>query len=287
MKSGYIAIVGLTNAGKSTLLNYLLGQKISITSYTPQTTLSSVYGILTTNNYQMVFLDTPGVQKARSYFDSIVQNNIKSSTVDVDCFIHLVDEKKSKKDEYVMDLYRNSNIPVILAINKYDIIKKNTKIDEIILSFQADYDYAAYVPISSVTGKNTNHLLEEIEKVLEEGDLIFDEEEITNISLNKLMCDIVREKTMYQLKDDVVSSFFVSLNYIDRDTNTYYFDINVNKESIKKIIIGKNASVVKKIKELVKRDFKRNLDLKINVDLFVKIIKNWKENDNVLSKNIL
>ncbi|MDR2867116.1 MAG: GTPase Era [Acholeplasmatales bacterium] len=281
MKVGYVGIFGLTNSGKSTLLNTLVGQKVSIVSNKDQTTLVPIYGILTKEDYQIIFIDTPGIQKPHSYFDTIVQNNIKGATLGLDIIIHLVDEKYSPKDDYVLSLYRELNLPVILAINKLDLLRTNEKVDEIIISFLNKYNYQAYIPLSSTNKKNVDHLLEEIIKLLPSGQFIYDPEEVTNQTMNRLICDIVREKTTYFTAADVKSGFYVEITH--HDEQNYYLEIVVAKENHKKMIIGTGASVIKKIKLLAKKDLKRNYDLNINLELFVKVDENWKENINKIN----
>ena len=285
MQSGYVGIIGLTNTGKSTLLNALVGQKISIVSKKDQTTLIPIYGILTTDEYQMVFLDTPGIQKPHNSFDSMVQNNIKSSLFDLDVIIHLVDDKYNAKDEYTISLFKEKKIPVILAINKIDLLKTKSwryQVDEIIVSFMNVFDYHAYIPISSTKQTYLNHLLSAILLVLPQGEIIYPEDEVTNQSMKKLITDIIREKVLYFTDNDVKSGFYVSINHIIE--NKYFIDIVCNKENHKKMIIGTDGLLIKKIKELAKKDLQKNYDLKIDLDIFVKVDKNWKDNKNKVQR---
>ncbi|MDR2828872.1 MAG: GTPase Era [Acholeplasmatales bacterium] len=285
-KSGVIGIFGITNTGKSTLLNTLINQKVSITADSRQTTLFPIYGILTEENYQMVFLDTPGVQRSKSFFDNIVQKSISSFTDGLDLIIHLVDSVRTKKDDYVLDLYKDSNTPVILAINKLDLLKNNTEIDKIILSFLDVYDYKAYIPLSAKNGKNVNFLKEAILKELQVGPLLYPEDEVTNITTLSLIKDLIREKVIYATYQEVVSSFFVEIEYIKQENGKRHIfsNIVVERDNQKKIIIGTKGSVIKKIRTLAKSDIKRTLGESVDLELFVKVNENWKSNEKDLKR---
>lgn len=295
-KSGYVTVVGKPNAGKSTLVNKLVGFKVAITTPKPQTTRFNIKGIITDKNSQMVLIDTPGVHIPKDKMGEYMMKNVESAIEYVDVIVYMVDASKptiDKANETIMQNIVNSKHSVILCINKIDKIEKG-KILKIITIYN-DYfksiggEFKDVVPISVYKEDGLDILKESIEKYLPEGDLIYSEDEITDITERELVEEIIREKALNNLDEEVPHGIKVEVEKFKKRKNRQkqsVYDIEVNiiceKNSHKGIIIGKDGAMLKKIGTQARIDIENMLDDKVNLKLWVKVRQNWQDNDNYL-----
>lgn len=295
-KSGYVSIVGKPNAGKSTLLNKLVGFKIAITTPKPQTTRYNIKGIVTNETSQIVFIDTPGIHTPKHKMGKYMMENVNTAVSNVDVIIYIIDGTRPKIDfasENIMQNIANLNTKVILCINKIDKIEKQ-KILKIIDEYNSFFEnvggrFAEIIPISVYKNDGLDTLLSSIEKYLKEGELIYPDDEITDITERQIVEETIREKALNNLDEEVphgikveVENFKESVN----DNGKYVYNIDVNliceKKSHKGIIIGKDGFMLKKITNEARRDLEINLDAKIKLKIWVKVRENWQQNENYL-----
>ena len=295
-KSGYITVVGKPNAGKSTLVNKLVGFKVAITTPKPQTTRFNIKGIITDEKSQMILIDTPGVHIPKDKMGEYMKKNVESAIESVDVIIYMVDASRptiDKANETIMQNIADSKNNVILCINKIDKIEKG-KILKIITIYN-DYfksiggEFKDVVPISVYKEDGLDILKESIEKYLPEGDLIYSEDEITDITERELVEEIIREKALNNLDEEVPHGIKVEVEKFKKRKNRQkqsVYDIEVNiiceKNSHKGIIIGKDGAMLKKIGTQARIDIENMLDDKVNLKLWVKVRQNWQDNDNYL-----
>ena len=295
-KSGYVTVVGKPNAGKSTLVNKLVGFKVAITTPKPQTTRFNIKGIITDKNSQMVLIDTPGVHIPKDKMGEYMMKNVESAIEYVDVIVYMVDASKptiDKANETIMQNIVNSKHSVILCINKIDKIEKG-KILKIITIYN-DYfksiggEFKDIVPISVYKQDELNILKECIIKYLPEGDLIYDEDEITDITEREIVEEIIREKALNNLDEEVPHGIKVEVEKFKKRKNRQkqsVYDIEVNiiceKMSHKGIIIGKDGAMLKKIGTQARIDIEEMLEDKVNLKLWVKVRQDWQDNDNYL-----
>lgn len=296
-KSGYVSIVGKPNAGKSTLLNKLVGFKVAITTPKPQTTRFNIKGIVTSKTSQIVFIDTPGVHTPKHKMGNYMMKSVEMAISNVDVIIYLVDSTKPKIDyatENIMKNIASLNTKVILCINKIDKIEKQNIlkiIDEYNTFFESiGAKFADIIPISVYKNDGLDTLLLNIEKYLKEGDAIYPEDEITDITEREIVEETIREKALNNLEEEVPHGIKVEVeNFKETATEegkyVYNIDVNLicNKKSHKGIIIGKDGSMLKKITNEAKRDLENNLDAKIKLKIWVKSRENWQQNENFLN----
>ena len=295
-KSGYVTVVGKPNAGKSTLVNKLVGFKVAITTPKPQTTRFNIKCIITDKNSQMVLIDTPGVHIPKDKIGEYMMKNVESAIEYVDVIVYMVDASKptiDKANETIMQNIVNSKHSVILCINKIDKIEKG-KILKIITIYN-DYfksiggEFKDIVPISVYKQDGLNILKECIIKYLPEGDLIYDEDEITDITEREIVEEIIREKALNNLDEEVPHGIKVEVEKFKKRKNRQkqsVYDIEVNiiceKMSHKGIIIGKDGAMLKKIGTQARIDIEEMLEDKVNLKLWVKVRQDWQDNDNYL-----
>lgn len=296
-KSGYVSIVGKPNAGKSTLLNKLVGFKVAITTPKPQTTRFNIKGIVTSKTSQIVFIDTPGVHTPKHKMGNYMMKSVEMAISNVDVIIYLVDSAKPKIDyatENTMKNIASLNTKVILCINKIDKIEKQNIlkiIDEYNTFFESiGAKFADIIPISVYKNDGLDTLVLNIEKYLKEGDAIYPEDEITDITEREIVEETIREKALNNLEEEVPHGIKVEVeNFKETATEegkyVYNIDVNLicNKKSHKGIIIGKDGSMLKKITNEARRDLENNLDAKIKLKIWVKSRENWQQNENFLN----
>lgn len=295
-KSGYVSIVGKPNAGKSTLLNKLVGFKVAITTPKPQTTRFNIKGIVTNKTSQIVFIDTPGVHTPKHKMGKYMMQSVEMAISNVDVIIYLVDSTKPKIDfanENIMKNIASLNTKVILCINKIDKIEKQ-KILKIIDEYNNFFEsigssFAEIIPISVYKNDGLDTLVLNIEKYLKEGDAIYPEDEITDITEREIVEETIREKALNNLDEEVPHGIKVEVeNFKETVTEEgkYVYNIDVNlickKKSHKGIVIGKDGSMLKKITNEAKKDLENNLDAKIKLKIWVKVRENWQQNENFL-----
>lgn len=287
MRSGFVSFIGRPNAGKSTLLNQILKTKVAITSDKPGTTRNIIEGIYNDEDSQIVFVDTPGIHKPVNKLGQILNKGAYYSIDDVDiiCLIMDVKTKLGKGDKFVIDKLKDIHKPVILILNKIDGLSK----DEIFLKineYKDLYDFKEIVPISALKNKNIDELIKVIKEYLPDNIKYFENDTITNRSVEFMIAEIVREKILWLTKEEVPHSVTCVLEKIikDKDKHIINVAIIVDRDALKRIIIGKNGSMIKKIGMLAREDLEKLLNTKIYLDLYVKTIEKWRDREKYLSE---
>lgn len=283
---GLVALVGRPNVGKSTLLNNVLGQKISITSRKPQTTRHRITGIHTEENYQTVFVDTPGIQNKHQSAMHRYMNKAASSTFsDVDVIVFLIDRLEwNDADQHVADSLANATAPVILVINKVDKVLDKNKLLPHIQTLSGKLSWADIVPLSAKSGQNVDQLMQAIHKRLPEGEHFYSAEQVTDRSLRFLAAELVREKIMRQMGDELPHKIAVELERFEERPEIIHIDtlIWVERESQKKMLIGKSGERLKQIGTDARKDIAVLCEKKIMLKLWVKVKHRWSEDDQML-----
>lgn len=286
MKSGFVSIVGRPNVGKSTLLNKLLNQKIAITSDKVGTTRNTIYGIYNDEDSQIVFVDTPGINKATSKLGEVLNNKAYSS-FDNDLVLFLVDIASGfgPNDNRILNRLKEDNKDVILVLTKVDKIKKDKLYDEII-KLKDLYNFLDIVPISSIKGINTTELIEVIKKYLKDDVKYFDDDVITNVSEKFLVGEIIREKILILTKEEVPHAVTCIVENMEFKKDKCYINacIVVDRDNLKGIIIGKNGQMLKKIGTMAREEIEVLLGKKVYLELFVKVIENWRQKPNLFEE---
>lgn len=280
-KTGFIAIVGRPNVGKSTLLNALLGEKIAIVSKKPQTTRSRIHGILTKDETQYVFVDTPGMlRKSYNRLGDYMVKSVNTVIGGVDAAYLVCDASKSVSDterEIAQKLSRR-RIPVILVLNKTDIVNA-AKLAEAICAYSELCDFHAVVPMSAINGRGVDILLEETDKFMQEGEWLFDEDMITDQPERALAAEIIREKLLRTLDDEIPHGTAVAIEVFKETSKliTIHADIYCEKSSHKGIIIGKGGETLKKVGSYAREDMEAFFGVKVNLQLWVRVKENWRD----------
>ena len=295
--SGFVSLIGRPNVGKSTLMNLLIGEKISIISSKPQTTRNKIQTILTTDTMQVIFVDTPGIHKSKSKLGDYMVKSAETSLNDVDIVLYLIEpyEKIKEIDKAILERLKKVETPVFLVINKIDTIDK-PELLKVIENYSKEYNFAEIIPLSALKGKNQETLLENIEKYLPEGPKYFPEDMITDQPEKQIVSEIIREKALYLLQDEIPHGIAVEITSMkhrkDKDIMDIEATIYCERDSHKGIIIGKQGSMLKKIGSNARRDIQRFLSSQINLQIWIKVKKDWRDSDFLLrnfgydSKNI-
>ena len=283
MKSGFVSIVGRPNVGKSTLLNNILGKKLAITSDKVGTTRNIIYGIYNEEDIQIVFVDTPGIGKAKDKLGTALNKKAYSS-MENDIVLFLVDISSGfgKGDEKILERLKNDNKKVILVLNKIDKISKEKLMEEII-KLKDLYDFLEIVPTSGLKGKNVSELIKAIKKHLPDEIKYFEDNMVTNVDETFMIGEIIREKVLQLTHEEVPHAVTCLVETLEFKKGKAYIGalIIVDRDNLKSIIIGKNGSMLKKIGELARDDIEQFLDKKVYLELFVKTIKNWKDKEGM------
>ena len=288
-KSGFISIIGNTNVGKSTLLNYVLGEKIAIVSNKPQTTRNRILGIKNNPIAQMIFLDTPGIHKAKPQLNRYMVKEAIKTYSDVDIILLLVEANTgiADGDRFVIETLENVKIPIILVLNKIDLIRKESLLP-LIDQCSKLYDFKSIIPISALSGQGVNLLIKEIEGLLPFGPKYFPEEMITDLPERFIVAEIIREKIFHLTSQEIPYSVAVVINdFKEREgVNTIFIraTIHVEKPSQKGILIGKKGSMLKRIGQLARIDIENLLDAKVYLELLVRVEKDWSKDIRALRK---
>ncbi|MCR4649704.1 MAG: GTPase Era [Lachnospiraceae bacterium] len=284
-KSGFVSIIGRPNVGKSTLMNKIIGQKIAITSSKPQTTRTRISTVYTKGNTQMVFVDTPGLHKAKNKLGESMVSTAKRTFNESDVCLYLVEADTfiGEQDENILSLLRTVDIPIILVINKTDRIDKG-QVFKVIETFSKVMDFAEIVPLSAKTGKNLDTLLEVIEKYIPEGPFYYDPETLTDQPERQIVSEIIREKCLRCLGDEIPHGIAVVIESMKFSKNIVDIEASIicERDSHKGMIIGKGASKIKEIGMKSRIDTEKLLDKKVNLQLFVKTKENWRDSDYLL-----
>ena len=285
MKSGFVSIVGRPNVGKSTLLNEILERKIAITSSKAQTTRNIIQGIYTTDEVQIVFVDTPGIHKPQNKLGNILNKEAYTMISDVDLVLFLVDVEKGigKGDKYILENLKQEHKDVILILNKIDRIHRE-EVLPIIEEMSKLYEFKEIVPISALKGINVKHLIDTIVPYLKDNIKYYDDETVTNVSKNFMLAELLREKVLRYTDKEVPHAVTCMIESIEEEDDLVHINavIIVDRDSLKKIIIGKNGQMLKQIGSKARVDMENFLGKKVYLETFVKTIKSWREKEKYL-----
>ena len=287
MKSGFVSLVGRPNVGKSTLLNSILERKIAITSNFSGTTRNIIEGIYNDEKSQIIFIDTPGIHKPQNKLGNLMNKKAYTMADDVDVVLFLVDVSKGygKGDAFILERLKELHKPVILVMNKVDAIKKD-KLLELINEYKDLYEFNEIVPLSALKGDNVLELIKTIKKYLPDGVRYYSSDEVTNVSRNFMLAEMVREKVLRLTKDEVPHSVTCLVEeYNEEDDNVHLrVLIIVDRDNLKKIIIGKNGQMLKEIGIKARIDMEEFLGKKVFLETYVKTIDNWKDREKYLTE---
>lgn len=285
-KSGFVAVIGRPNVGKSTLINSLIGQKIAIMSDKPQTTRNRILCILTKPDVQVVFLDTPGIHKPQHKLGEYMIQAAENTLKEVDAILFVVDatEKLGAGEKYILERLRKTKRPVVLVVNKLDLIEKGAVLP-IITRYTEVYDFAGVVPLSAKEKVNLPDLVEEIKKYLPAGPQYYPEDMVTDQPERLIVAEMVREKVLHLTRDEIPHAVAVEVDEMKtRENQDVYIraTIYVERESQKGIVIGAKGAMLKKVGALARKDIEVLLGSKCFLELWVKVKKDWRDRENVL-----
>lgn len=287
MKSGFISFIGRPNVGKSTLLNSILGTKLAITSSKPQTTRDSIQGVYTEGDIQLVFIDTPGIHKPKTKLGKYINKEAYNNMMDTSLLALVVDvtEPFGKGDEFVLEKIKESNVPTILVLNKVDKIKRE-EVLPIIEEYQNRYPFEHIVPISALKKENIKELIQVMKEYATEEFWYYDENTLTNKNMNYLMTERIREKIFRLTDEEVPYSTAVIIEHMEKKRNAYYIIANVivDRDAVKKIIIGKHGDKIKQIGIEARKEIEELLNAKVYLEIFVKTVKKWRDNEKYLTE---
>lgn len=284
-KSGFVTLIGRPNVGKSTLMNYLIGQKIAITSNKPQTTRNRIQTVLTTEEGQIVFVDTPGIHKAKNKLGSYMVNVAERTLNEVDVVLWLVEPTTfiGAGEQHIAKQLKRVNTPVILVINKTDSVGAE-EVLKAISAYKDIYDFAEIVPVSARSGANTEELLKVVMKYLPYGPQFYDEDTITDQPERQIVAELIREKALHCLQDEIPHGIAVAIDQMKRKGKVMHIDATIicERDSHKGIIIGKQGSMLKKIGSTARYEIEKMLDCQVNLKLWVKVKKDWRDSEYLM-----
>lgn len=284
-KSGFVSIVGRPNVGKSTLLNSILETKLAIMSDVAQTTRNTIQGIHTDDEAQIIFMDTPGIHKPQDGLGSFMNTNALNSIygVDIVLLIAPADEKIGKGDRFIVNRLKEADGPVYLILNKIDLLSKEQLVQKL-AQWKEMFDFKEIIPISALNGDNVEHLLEIIKSDLHEGVMYYPKDHITDHPERFIMAEFIREKILYFTHEEVPHSVAIVIESMTEDEQGVHVmaAIVVDRPSQKAILIGKQGSMIKKIRQNARREMKRFLQTPVTLELFVKVEKNWRNKQKYL-----
>jgi len=284
-KSGFVSLIGRPNVGKSTLMNSLIGQKIAITSNKPQTTRNRIQTVYTDDRGQIVFLDTPGIHKAKNKLGNYMVNAAQRTISEVDVILWLVEPTTyiGAGERHIIEQLKKTNTPVILVINKIDTVKKD-EILAFIEAYRHELDFAEVVPVSALKKKNTEVLIDCILKYLPYGMPFYDEDTVTDQPQRQIAAELIREKVLRSIDEEIPHGVAVAIDGMKWNKNVCHIDATIvcERDSHKGIIIGKQGSMLKKIGTLARREIEDMLECQVNLQLWVKVKKDWRDSDFLL-----
>ncbi|MFQ8785442.1 MAG: GTPase Era [Clostridia bacterium] len=292
-KSGFVAMLGRTNVGKSTLVNLLVGEKIAATANKVQTTRTAIRGIVNRENSQIIFIDTPGIHKPKTKLNETMIETSFGVIKDIDLILFVIEATSNeigRGDMRILEKIKESKKKAILIINKIDLVKKESLLKLIDL-YQKEYNFEAVVPVSSIKSKYRDIILDEIEKVLKPGPAYYDVEEYTDQTMRQLAEETIREKALMYLQDEVPHGIYVEVTKMKlkkTKNKEEFYDIEATiyclRESHKGIIIGKDGTMLKRIGQSARIDMERNFGTKVNLRTWVKVKENWLDDTSVVKK---
>lgn len=286
-KSGFVALIGRPNVGKSTLMNKIIGQKIAITSNKPQTTRNKIQTVYTCDEGQIIFLDTPGIHKAKNKLGEYMVNVAEKTIKEVDVILWLVEPSTfiGAGEQHIAEQLKDINVPVILVINKIDTVKKE-EILVFIDAYRKILDFAEIIPASALRDKNADEIVESIFKYLPQGPQYYDEDTVTDQPMRQIVAEIIREKALHALNEEIPHGIAVTIEKMKERKNGKITDIEATiiceRDSHKGIIIGKQGSMLKKIGSNARYEIEQMLEMKVNLQLWVKVRKEWRDSDLLL-----
>lgn len=284
-KSGFAAIIGMPNVGKSTLLNLIAGQKIAIISNKPQTTRNKILAIHTTDDYQIVFTDTPGIHRPHNKLGEFMVKVANESMNEMDVVLFVVDATRpinEMEKEIAMNIDK-TGVPAILVINKVDAVKKEDLLP-IIADYSSLHEFSSIIPLSAKTGDGANLLLKDIEDLLPEGPMFYYEDMVTDQPEKQIAAEIIREKMLWLLDKEVPHGIAIEIEKMQElsDITKIYAVIYCEKGSHKGIVIGKNGEMLKKIGAKARADIEEMLDKKVYLELWVRVKNDWRNSDRMI-----
>ena len=288
MRSGYVAVIGRANAGKSTLINVLVGEKVSIVSPKPQTTRDRILGVLTEEDYQIVFVDTPGIYKARNALTEMKMNTTETSAKSVDFILYVLDGHEGIKDEEftLIRKYKELGIPMAIAYTKIDIMpKENIPLDMAKISDQG-FDVDVF-PVSARKGKNVRALKEFLAEQMPEGEKVFEQDIISDKSERFMIAEIMREKILLKFDKEIPHGVAIVINTFKLGDNGVYevnLDIVCERANHKAILIGKQGKAIKEVSSFARQDMEKFLDAKVFLTTYVKVKEDWRDKMNLLKE---
>ncbi len=283
-KSGFAALIGRPNVGKSTLMNEIIGQKIAITSHKPQTTRNRIQTVYTCEKGQIVFLDTPGIHKAKNKLGEYMVNVAESTLKDVDVVLWLVEATDyiGAGERHIADQLTKANVPVILVMNKIDRVKREELLG-FIDAYRKIYNFDEIVPVSALKGENTDTLLEQIFKYLPYGPMFYDEDTVTDQPMKQIAAEMIREKALKCLDEEIPHGIAVYIDIMRERDRGGIWDIEATivceRDSHKGIIIGKQGAMLKKIGSAARFEIEKMLEAQVNLKVWVKVRKEWRDSD--------
>lgn len=286
-KSGFVTLIGRPNVGKSTLMNQLIGQKIAITSSKPQTTRNRIQTVYSCEEGQIIFLDTPGINKAKNKLGDYMLNVAERTLKEVDAILWLVEPTTfiGAGEQYIIEKLNKVKTPVILIINKIDTVSEE-EIMKAIIAYKDVCDFAEIVPVSAMTGKNKEEVISSIFNHLVEGPQYYDEDTITDQPERQIVAELIREKALRLLSQEIPHGIAVVIDSMKERNGGRLVDIDATiiceRDSHKGIIIGKQGAMLKKIGTQARTEMENLLDMKVNLKLWVKVKKNWRDSDFLL-----
>lgn len=287
MKSGFVSIVGRPNVGKSTLLNHILKTKLAITSATAQTTRNTIQGIYTDDDAQIIFMDTPGIHKPQDGLGSFMNTNALNSIfgVDIVLFLAPANETIGKGDRFIIERLKEADGPVYLILNKMDLLSKEELIVKL-NQWKELFDFKEIIPISALNGDNVEHLIQIIKDDLSEGIMYYPKDHITDHPERFIMAEFIREKILYFTHEEVPHSVAIVIEQMLEDDKGVHImaAIVVDRPSQKAIIIGKQGTMIQKIRKNARREMKRFLQVPVTLELFVKVERNWRNKQKYLKE---
>ncbi len=288
-RSGFVAIIGRPNVGKSTLLNRILGQKIAITSPKPQTTRNRILGIHTVPEGQILFLDTPGIHKGEGKLNRYMVDQALSACADVDAILLLVEatNRPEKKDEFIMEFLEKTLAPVILVINKIDLVSPEFLLP-LIDHYSKRFSFREIIPVSALSGDGTEDIVRSLLRLLPEGPKYYPEEMITDLPERFIVAEMVREQVLIRTSEEIPYGVAVLVEKFEEkpEKNLVVLNvvIHVERESHKKIILGKNGQMIRTIGQSARHEIERFLGTRVYLDLFVRVQKNWTRSERLLKE---
>lgn len=283
MKCGFVSLVGRPNVGKSSLLNQILGMKLAITSNVSGTTRNVIQGIYNDDDSQVIFVDTPGIHKPNNKLGNLMNKRAYNNTEGVDVILFLVDISKGfgKGDQFILDRIKDKEAPIFLLLNKIDLVKNKEKLLNDINELKELHDFAEIIPISATKNDNIDLLIKCIKKQLDDQERIFSEEELTNVTTRFIMAEFVREKVLELTHDEIPHTVTCYVENYEEDDKVVHIQvlIVVDRDNIKKIIIGKQGSMLKEIGTRARIDMENFLGKKVFLETYVKTLKNWRDQE--------